>query len=299
MPDAETVSRVSRRLRDVLEPLVGQVYFAPECHAAYEALGFGPSPAITGAVALPDGPAYFTSRGSVMGRVPGELVAAAFAVFNPGAVIPAVTMGWSITDAPTICRARTDGAVAQLERILGPKPDGLDRAAALLTRSTDTLRPEGRPLYAGVRSQGPPGSPMGDLWWTGDLLREFRGDSHTVAWVGAGLDAVEMGLLTELWLGLPMGTYIRTRAWSAEQIAAGQDRLRSRGLIDGAAFTSAGRAERTAIEEATDRQLREVVAALAEDADELIDLLAGWSRKVIDAGGYPRAGAADLARRAG
>ena len=206
---------------------------------------------------------------------------------------------WSITDAPTICRARTVGGVAQLERILGPKPDGLDRATELLTRATDTLRPEGRPLYAGVRSQGAPGSPMGDLWWTGDLLREFRGDSHTVAWVGAGLDAVEMGLLTELWLGLPMGTYIRTRAWSAEQIAAGQDRLRSRGLIEGAEFTAAGRAERAAIEEATDRQLGEVVAVLGDEADELIDQLAGWSRSVIDAGGYPKAGAADLARRSG
>ena len=299
MPDDETVSRVSRRLRDVLEPLTGQVYFSPECHSAYEALGFGPSPATSGGVALPDGPAYFTSRGSVMGQVPGEVVAAAFAVFNPAAVIPAVTMGWSITDAPTIGKARTDGAVAQLERILGPKPDGLDRATELLTRATETLRPEGRPLYAGVRSQGAPGSPMGDLWWTGDLLREFRGDSHTVAWVGAGLDAVEMGLLTELWLGLPMATYIRTRAWSADQIAAGQDRLRSRGLIDGAEFTAAGRAERAAIEEATDRQLGEVVAVLGDDADELIDLLAGWSRAVIDACGYPKAGAADLARRPG
>ena len=27
-----------------LEPVAGQVYFSPECHAAYAALGFSPSP---------------------------------------------------------------------------------------------------------------------------------------------------------------------------------------------------------------------------------------------------------------
>ena len=53
-----------------LEPLAGQVYFSPECHAAYTELGFGPSPGSSaGGVQLPDGPAYFTSRGSVMGQV--------------------------------------------------------------------------------------------------------------------------------------------------------------------------------------------------------------------------------------
>jgi len=29
----------------VLEPVAGQVYFSPECHAAYAGLGFAPSPA--------------------------------------------------------------------------------------------------------------------------------------------------------------------------------------------------------------------------------------------------------------
>ena len=74
-----------------LEPVAGQVYFSPECHAAYAELGFSPSPATTKAgVALPDGPAYFTSRGSLLGQVPGEVVAAAFGVFNPDAVVPSV-----------------------------------------------------------------------------------------------------------------------------------------------------------------------------------------------------------------
>ncbi|HAP76118.1 MAG TPA: hypothetical protein DCR14_08560, partial [Acidimicrobiaceae bacterium] len=102
----------ARALAAALEPVTGQVYFSPECHAGYAALGFSPSSGQANGVALPDGPAYFTSRGSVMGQVPGELVAAAFAVFNPAAVIPSVTYGWTLTDAATICAARDHGAIA-------------------------------------------------------------------------------------------------------------------------------------------------------------------------------------------
>src|SRR5687768_13151731 len=181
------LSAAARRLAAALEPFAGQVYFSPEAHAEYVTLGFQPSPGTVGdpGVAMPDGPAYFTSRGSVMGQVPGELVAAAFAVFNPEVVVPAVTYGWTLTDAPTICAARTEGAVAQLVRLLGPDPDGLARATELLHRASADLRPEGRPLYAGLRSLGLPGDPMGDVWRLADLLREYRGDAHTAAWTSA------------------------------------------------------------------------------------------------------------------
>ena len=128
MPTTSATDEVrdgARLLARLIEPLTGQVYFAPECHERYEALGFNGSPFTTAdGVALPDGPAYFTSRGSALGQAPGELVAAAFGVFNVEVVVPAVTFGWTLTDAPTIAAARLDGAVGQLERILGPSPDG-------------------------------------------------------------------------------------------------------------------------------------------------------------------------------
>src|ERR1700735_849419 len=149
----------------VLEPLAAQVYFSPECPAAYATLGFSPSPgALPNGVQFPDGAAYFTSRGSVMGQVPGEGVAAAFAVFNPEAVVPGVRFGWSKVEAATICAARTSGAVDQLVRILGPEPEGLAEATALLASAVEPLRPEGKPLFAGLLSLGLPGDPMGDMW---------------------------------------------------------------------------------------------------------------------------------------
>ena len=73
--EISTTSHLARRLGTVLEPVVGQVYFSPECHANYVALGFDPSPGDANGVALPDGPAYFASRGSLLGQVPGEVIA--------------------------------------------------------------------------------------------------------------------------------------------------------------------------------------------------------------------------------
>src|SRR2546421_10078186 len=131
----DVISERARLLAGALEPVAGQVYFSPECHRAYAELGFNPSPGMAGVVALPDGPAYFCSRGSVMGQLPGEVVASAFGVFNPAVVVPAVSFGWTLADAATMCAARTDGAVGQLRRILGDAPDGIDRGVELLRQA--------------------------------------------------------------------------------------------------------------------------------------------------------------------
>jgi hypothetical protein len=288
------LARRARMLAAHLEPCIGQVYFAPECHAAYEALGFAGSPATINGVAMPDGAAYFTSRGSLMGQVAPHVVAAAFAVFNPAAVVPAVRHGWTVTDAPTIFTARRAGAVAQLTRVVGPEPAGLDRAADLLARAVGPLRPEGRPLFAGLCTQwDEPADPWTRFFHRGDQLREYRGDSHTAAWVSAGLDATEIALLTELYLGLPMRTYARTRAWSDEQFDAALAGLEGRGWIAVGAFTDDGRAAREAIEVATDRQLAPAIAALGDELDELLAIIEPWGRAIRDAGGYI-GGAGDL-----
>jgi hypothetical protein len=285
----------ARVLAGVIEPVVGQVYFSPECHTAYEALGFSPSPGVRNSVALPDGAAYFTSRGSALGQVPGELVASAFAVFNPAIVVPLVAQGWTLTDAGTIADARLGGAVGQLRRILGDAPDGLGRATELLERAGSGLRPEGRPLYAGVLALGLPGDPLGDMFRLADRLREYRGDSHTTAWTSAGFDATEIGLLTELYWGLPMRTYIRSRAWSDGELDAAEARLVERGLVADGGFTGAGREVREEVEVATDRQCQPILDALGDDLDELVALLRPWGAAIRAAGGYLPSGPHDLA----
>jgi hypothetical protein len=293
-------SKRLRRLAAALEPVVGQVYFAPECHAAYAALGFAPSPGERNGVALPDGPAYFTSRGSLMGDVQGSVIAAAFAVFNPAVVVPAVSYGWTLTDADTIGAAREDGALGQLRRILGEQPAGAARAADLLRRAVEPLRPEGKPLFAGALAQPVPDDPLAASWRLGDCLREYRGDVHTISWVGAGFDAVEIGLLTELYWGLPLMSYIRTRAWSKDELETGLERLRAQGLVDAAGgFTPPGRAQREAVEVETDRRTEPIAAALGDGLEELCSILEPWGTAIRQAGGYLGAGPHDLARLTG
>lgn len=291
----EELSRRARTLAGLIEPLAGQVYFAPECHSRYEALGFAPSPGNFSGVAMPDGPAYFCSRGSLMGQAPGHVVAAAFGVFNPAVVVPSVDWGWTMTTAARIEQARTDGAVDQLTRILGERPDEIELIRDQLDKAARPLRPEGRPLFAGLMAQSVPEAPVGAAWRYADRLREFRGDAHIAAWTSTGFDAVEIGLLTELFWGLPMKTYIRTRAWSEDDLDEGIDRLTSRGLIAEGVLTTRGREQREAVETATDLQCRPIVDAIGDEFDQLVRLLTPLASAVRTASGYPSSGPHDLA----
>jgi hypothetical protein len=291
-----STTHISRVLAAVLEPVTGQVYFSPECHHNYEALGFSPSRGEFNGVMTPDGPAYFTSRGSVMGQVPGDVVAAAFAVFKPEVVISSVDYGWTLTDARTICAARDHGAIGQLHRVLGESPHGAARARALLSHATDALRPEGRALYAGLRSLEMPGSLVGDVWRLGDMLREYRGDSHTAAWISGGFTACEIGLLSELFWGMTIKTYSRSRGWSEADYEEAIERLATDGYITReGALTTQGRASREHVEKLTDVQMECVVRALGSQIDELITILKPWGAAIRAAKGYPAAGPHDLA----
>lgn len=276
----------ARLLAAALEPVAGQVHFSPECHAKYVALGFGPSPAMAGRTAMPDRCAYFTSRGSLMGQVAGEVVAAAFAVFNPSDVIDCVARGWQLTNAVTIRAARQQGAVAQLRRILGPDPAGAGAVADRLLRAIDPLPLSGRPLFAGQRAGDTPEDPWARLWRAADTLREFRGDSHTIAWTSAGFDAIEIGLLSDLFWGLAPRSHTKGRGWSPDQLAGGEERLRGRGLLVGEELSSTGSEQRAAIEAHTDAQLAPALAVLGDDLSDIVRTLTPWGDAVRDAGGY-------------
>jgi hypothetical protein len=266
---------LSRRLRNAIEPIAANVYFATPAHDRYTELG------------LDYFAGYFCSRSACMGKLTGEAVTAAFGVFNPAAVIPAVEKGWSLTDPETLLEARRLGATEELTRILDGVPEGVERATELLRKGGEATFPNGHAIHAGLRSQPWPGDPVGDLWRAADLLREFRGDTHNAAWVAGGVDPVEITLLTERWWGIGLNSYCWTRGWSQEEIDAAIARLRDRGLLDGDDLTDEGRAVRESIEVATDRGDDGVLAALGDDAEELIGLLRPWARAVVAAGGYP------------
>ncbi len=230
-----------------------------------------------------------------MGQVPGEVVAAAFGVFNPAAVIASVSFGWSIADAQTMRSTRATATVAQLKRVLGDQPDGVSDVREALARAVGACQPAGRPLFAGAVSGDVPSDELGAAWHLGDCLREYRGDSHTAAWIGAGFDAVEIGLLTERFWGLPQKSYVRTRAWTDDQLDAGIERLTSRGLLTADGLTDRGQAVREGIEAATDAQMQRPIEAMGDRLILAIDLLKGWSKQVQAEHGYPASGPMDLA----
>ena len=109
-------------------------------------------------------------------------------------------------------------------------------------------------------------------------------------------DAIEIGLLTELYWGLPLRSYARTRGWTPEQFDDGEASLVSKGLIAEGAFTPAGRELRERIEVETDRQMAPVLAALGDDLDDVLALLHGWGATIRAGKGYPASGPHDLAR---
>jgi hypothetical protein len=282
-PEPPTVRSISRQLWNLIEPITASSYFAPEVHSNLERLGLPPW-----------GAGYFCGRAACLGAVPGEVVATTFGVFDPLVVLPAVAEGWSKTTPSAVLEARLDGQRAALSRMLGEAlssdVDALGRATSLMVRAADAAAWAGRPLFAGLRSLGLPGDPLGDFWRAADVLREHRGDSHVLAWSAMHVGPVEITLLTELWWGQAVGGYVRTRGWQPEAIEAAVASLRERGFVDGdpPTFTPAGEDLRSAIEELTDQGETEVVAALAPDADELFDILGPITDAVLAAKGYPR-----------
>jgi hypothetical protein len=278
----------ARRIWAAVEPIAASTYFVPEVHRAYNELGFdGPSRVANG-IEYPDMLAYFTSRGACLGpNVDGHLVASAFGVFKRPMVVDAVAQGWARTDQAAILAAREQGAVTSLRRLLGDSPDGLSWATETLTRMAGAAPGEGRALFSGLLSLGMPDDPMGAFWRAADLVREHRGDSHIAAWIGADLDACEIGVLTDPWRGQPLKSWVRSRGWTEDELDDAVERLSSRGLLAGGTSTPSGWDLREEIEAATDRMEARVVAALGDDAEGLFALLDGWCDLIVSGRGYP------------
>jgi Helix-turn-helix family len=265
----------ARKLRNLVEPIAAGVYFAPEAQQRYEGLG------------LNYFEGYFCSRGACLGKAPWTVICAAFGAFKPAVVEQAVTGGWSKTDAEPMLAARRDGAIDQLNRLLGEPGPEVKQATEILFSLTEGVDPSGRMLYSGLSALPVPEDPMGRLWRAADLVREHRGDGHIAAWISR-TDSCEITVMTELMWGLQPGAYVFTRGWSAEEVDAARAHLKERGLLDGdGQLTEAGSAFRAEIEHNTDLAEREVIDRLSDRADELFSLLRPMSKTIVENGGYP------------
>lgn len=270
---------LARHAWRVTEPLHGMIYFVPEAHERYAALG------ITGRAG------YFASRAAAMGPVGAEPVVATFFNFNPALVTAALPAAWEKATPEAVLAARLEAAGAALIRGLGDAAHGPDlaEAAELARRAAQaaTAYPEGRPLFAAHAALAWPEQPHLILWQAQTVLREFRGDGHVAALLLAGLSGLEALVLHAASGEVPERFLRRSRGWSEEQWAGAVEDLRGRGLIEGdePALSEAGRAQRAWIEAATDRLAAPAYAALgAEGCSRLAELTRPLSRAVVAAG---------------
>ncbi len=142
---------IARILFDLTEPISLVNFFAEEPDEAMAELGFRN---------YWDG--YFAGRAAPLGRVPAEVVHAAFTA-SPRVRSPATPMVWDTTTPEAAHAARERGCVAALRRILGDlvETPALARAADILATASTSAPTEGRVMYAGLRTLPMPGEPAG------------------------------------------------------------------------------------------------------------------------------------------
>jgi len=246
----------ARRLRDALEPIATQGWWAREPMTRLAGLGLGFFEA------------YVWGRAAALGTPSASVVVATFGVFEPGLLGGVYERGRSAAGRDDVLAARAEGASRAVAAVVDPKAAG--EVADILLRALDGLDGMGRPLFSALRELPLPTEPAGRLWRAAELVREHRGDGHLAVLVGAGLDSVEANVLTELWLGYGFGEYSGTRGWSTEQLEAARASLEHRGWLAGTSLTEAGIRERGRLEALTDDSQTQLVRMLAADLDRIV-----------------------------
>jgi hypothetical protein len=264
---------------ELLEPICLVTFFAPECNEELASLGHR---------TYWDG--YFASRAAPLGRVPAQVVHAAFYNFADGEAARHIPSAWDVIPPEASVAARERGSAASLRRILGDEPadsPGLVRAADLTTRAATSAPTAGRVMYAGMRTLPVPGDPVARLWHSATMLREHRGDGHVAALVGARVGGTEAHVLEALAQGIhPPESFGRIHHLPKARLAAVMGGLRERGLVDaGGRFTDAGRETKQRIEALTDELAAPPYEALSPaELDELVAALEPVTAKLAAAG---------------
>lgn len=277
-PSVVSDATPARRLRDALEPVAMHGVWAEPVNRRLGEIGLDDFLV-----------AYVVGRGAPLGDVPGAVVAASFGVFEPGVIEQLWMTGRGIVKLPEAIAERDRAAAASLRAVLGDQASEGDvtQVAEVLEGAVAGVDGTARPLFSALRAQPRLTDPYGRLWRAADLVREHRGDSHLAASVAAGLDPVRMGILSEVWVGYPVGEYSGTRAWPEETHAAAVARLEADGLIADGAITEKGRAFRDGIEAATDAAQRDLVEAIGDRLDDVVARVDVWSQRCIEAGAFP------------
>ncbi|MCW2539819.1 MAG: hypothetical protein JWN95_1544 [Frankiales bacterium] len=271
--------RTARRLFELFEPICLVTYLADECNEELAALGHR---------TYWDG--YFASRAAPLGRVPSQVVHAAFYSFADGEAARHIPSAWETIPPEASVAARERGSAASLRRILGDQladSQGLVRAADLMTKAATSAPTEGRVMYAGMRTLAVPNDPVARLWHSATMLREHRGDGHVAALVGERIGGTEAHVLSALASGIyPPESFGRIHHLPKERLAEVMYGLRKRGLVDtDGRFTDAGHETKQRIEALTDELAAAPYDALSTaELDELVAELEPITATLVAAG---------------
>ena len=274
-----TTTTTARRMFELLEPICLVTFMADECNQELAALGHR---------TYWDG--YFASRAAPLGRVPAEVVHAAFYSFADGEVARHIPSAWETIPPEASLAGRIRGSAASLRRILGDEvagSPGLARAADLTTKAATSAPTEGRVMYAGMRTLPVPSDPVARLWHSATMLREHRCDGHVAALVGARIGGTESHVLSALDMGIhPPESFGRIHHLPKKRLAEVMDGLRERGLVDAdGRFTEVGRETKQRIEALTDELAGQPYEALSPaELDELIAELEPITARLVATG---------------
>ncbi|MDN5851307.1 MAG: hypothetical protein L0K86_00420 [Actinomycetia bacterium] len=276
--DIERISPTTVLWR-LLEIYHAVVYFAPERSKHYTGLG------------LKGGwMGYFASRSGALGAVPPAVVTACFYNFKHAMVARALPDAWTYTTPELACHARLAVFDEAARRLVEGEISGAGvvRAAELACAAVAGCDPAGRPMFAAHAARPVPDEPHLALFWACAALREFRGDAHNAALVGAGVDGCEAHVLMTA-LGLVPPAQRTYRGWDEADWAAAVDRLADRGLLDAhRAITPVGRRLRAEIETTTDRLSDGPWHRMGADASSrLAELLTPLAARIVTGGGVP------------
>ena len=256
---------LARKMWRTLEPYHSFVYFAPEARHLD----------------------YFASRAAGMGRVPAEVVAAAFFNFAPALVRRSIPSAWDQLSPADTAAARVAAVDETLRRVF---PDvgaaELVEAAGLARRAAEVCEPPGRVLFAAHLSLPWPDEPHLVLWHAITLLREYRGDGHLAALLEAGLDGCQALVMHAAAGEVPRGVLQSTRGWTDVEWDTAVGWLHERGWLDeDGGMTEAGWAARQRYEDHTDVLAMKPWEAIGQDdADRLRALVRPYSRALVEAG---------------
>ena len=206
LPEVVVAGGPARRLRDACEPLAMHALWNRRTNECLAALGLD---FLTG---------YVWGRAASLGEPSPAVVAAVFAWFEPGLLEGLYEAVRSTVPLERLMEVRDAATAESLAEVLaGDDPADV---ADLLADAVAGADGTGRPLFSGLRGRGRPADPYQRLWWACDLVREHRGDSHVAVANAAGLGPVEMNVLTECWIGMPLLSYTATRGWPEAAMSA-------------------------------------------------------------------------------